>query len=150
MKEAIGNTYVLYFIISFLLIFILVFAGTTAYSKAFKVKNKIIDVIEYYDGAVESGGRLYNAIQSEITQKLGIIGYRIDPNTTSCPNTDGRFSNGTLLAKTNDGYRYCIYKFNDRRGRHYAVVAYAYLEIPIIGSKLDLPVYGETRTFLDI
>ena len=148
MREAIGSSFVLNFIITFIIIFILIFVGTLTYTKAYKVKNKIVDTIEYYDGRIESSNRLNGDVQSTINEKLGQIGYRIDNNNTTC-STDGRLK-GTPISKDNSGYRYCIYKVTTKRGAYYEVVAYAYLEIPIIGAKLQFPVYGETKTFMDI
>ncbi len=146
MREAIGNTYVLNFIITFFAIFILIFIGTTTYTKAFKVKNKIVDTIENFDGEIDTGNHLRNNVQDEIDEKLGQIGYRID-NNSECP-TDGRFSNGQMLSKSSN-YRYCIYRFSTSKGNYYGVVSYIYIEIPIIRAKLEFPVYGETRVFFN-
>lgn len=147
MREAIGNSFVLNFIITFIILFILIFVGTTTYTKAFKVKNKIVDTIENYDGDIANGNRLNSSVQDEINEKLGQIGYRIEPNS-QCK-TDGRFSRGTLLSKTSN-YRYCVYRFTTNKGNYYGVVAYIYLEIPIIGFKLEFPVYGETKIFYEL
>ncbi|MBR1717868.1 MAG: hypothetical protein IJ715_01200 [Bacilli bacterium] len=147
MREAIGNSFVLNFIITFVILFILIFVGTTTYTKAFKVKNKIVDTIENYDGKIATGNRLNSSVSDEINEKLGQIGYRIDPSS-ECK-TDGRFSNGTLLSKTSD-YRYCVYKFSTTKGNYYGVVAYIYMEIPVIGAKLEFPVYGETKIFFEL
>lgn len=46
MREAIGNTFVFNFIIVFVIIFIGLFATSSAYSKAAKVKNTILDIVE--------------------------------------------------------------------------------------------------------
>ena len=140
MKEAIANAGVFNLIIIFVIILLAFFIGSLGYSKAFKVKNKIVDTIEYNDGDITS------SVISEIDSKLGEIGYRVDKNN-GC-RTDGRFSNGTLInGNNNSGYRYCIYEFSTNKGNYYGVVAYAYLQIPIIGVNLDFPVYGETMTF---
>jgi hypothetical protein len=146
-REAIGNSFVLNFIITFIILFILVFVGMSTFTKAFKVKNKIVDTLENYDGKIESSNRLNSDVQNEINEKLGSIGYRID-KTGECK-TDGRFSDGQLLSKDSN-YRYCVYKFTTSKGNYYGVAAYAYLEIPIIGAKLEFPVYGETKIFYDL
>ncbi len=148
MREAIGSSFVLNFIITFIIIFILIFVGTLTYTKAYKVKNKIVDTIEYYDGKVTNGNRLNSDVQTEIDKKLKTIGYRIDNKNSNC-SPDGRIR-GTAISKNNSGYRYCIYKNTTDRGDYYEVIAYAYLEIPIIGAKLEFPVYGETKIFMDI
>lgn len=148
MREAIGSSFVVNFIITFIVIFILIFVGTLTYTKAYKVKNKIVDTIEYYDGNITSSNALAGNVQNEIDKKLGQIGYRVD-NSNDCK-TDGRFADGTLIQKSKNNYRYCIYKHTTKRGDYYGVVAYAYLEIPIIGAKLQFPVYGETKIFMNI
>jgi hypothetical protein len=148
MRGAIGSSFVVNFIITFIVIFILIFVGTLTYTKAYKVKNKIVDTIEYYDGDITNSNALSGTVQGEIDRKLGEIGYRVD-SSNGCK-TDGRFANGTLIRKSSNNYRYCIYKHTTRRGDYYGVVAYAYLEIPIIGVKLQFPVYGETKVFMDI
>lgn len=150
MREAIGTTYVVNFIIVFFVIFIAFFVGSMTYTKAFKVKNKIIDTIEYYNGDIENSGRLNSSFQSEVDSKLGEIGYRIS-NNNNCKN-DNRFSEsgGSVVAKSSSTYRYCIYQFNSNKGKYYGVVAYMYFEIPIIGTKLEFPVYGQTKTFIEL
>jgi hypothetical protein len=150
MREAIGTSYVISFIVTFFVLFILIFIGTLSYTKAFKVKNRIVDIIESHEGNIEKiSGSLDTNVENEINSKLNQIGYRIS-NESKCK-TDGRFSTGTVLKKSSKStYRYCIYKFtsnNDKIGDYYGVVTYIYFDIPIIGSRLQFPVYGETRTF---
>lgn len=148
MREAIGTSYIVNFIVVFFALFILIFVGTLSYTKAFKVKNKIIDIIENHDGEIGTT-ILKRNVEDEINSKLSEIGYRISSNNTC--NTDGRFSDGTILTKNNGStYRYCIYKFHTSKGDYYGVVSYIYFEIPIIGAKLEFPVYGETKTFTEL
>ena len=125
MREAIGNSYILNFIITFIIIFILIFVGTLTYTKAFKVKNKIIDTIEYNNGELTNGNVLKSDVETTIREKLRLIGYRIDNSNTEC-STAGRFANSTLISRGNDGYRYCIYTNSTSKGNYYSVVAYAY------------------------
>lgn len=149
-----GTSYVVNFIIVFFVIFIALFVGTLSYTKAFKVKNKIVDTIEKHNGEIESSSnKLDSDVQKEIDEKLGQIGYRISDKTTC--ELKGRFRDGAggyeMLSKSgSSSYRYCIYKFSDTKGDYYGVVAYIYFEVPIIGSKLEFPVYGETKTFLKL
>ena len=46
MREAIGNSYVLNFIITFIILFMLIFVGMSTFTKAFKVKNRIVDIFK--------------------------------------------------------------------------------------------------------
>jgi len=146
MKEAIGNAFVFNFVILFFVIFIFFFVGSLTYTKAFKVKNKIIDTIEMYEGDISSGNIMNSSFQSDVDKKLSEIGYRISDESTC--KIDERFKNGQQLTKGgSSNYRYCVYEFETSRGNYYGVVAYMYFEIPIIGAKLELPIYGETKIF---
>lgn len=149
MREAIGSAYIVNFIIIFIVIFMLFFVGSLSYTKAFKVKNKILNVIEMHDGEIENAnGQLNGTVENEINEHLKDIGYRISSKTTC--ETKGRFSNAVAIGKTGAStYRYCLYKFSNKKGEYYGVVAYMYFEVPIIGAHLEFPVYGETKTFMN-
>lgn len=149
MKEAIGNAAIFGIVIVFVGVFIGLFATSSSYTKAFKVKNKIIDIIENHDGDIEASLGLNMDVENEINSKLNEIGYRISNNQTC--ETDGRFSDASPINKRGTStYRYCLYKFTTDRGNYYGVVSYIYFEIPIIGVKLEFPVYGETKVFTEL
>ena len=159
MKESISNAMILMLVVTFLFIFMVLFSASTAYTKAFKVKNKIISIIEKRENTVAKSG-ITNSIVSEIEDALGQVGYRIvTDNDTRCENDlKNRFKNMnyTLANVKSISYRYCIAEFyngsKDSRGRkemygkYYAVVTYMYFEIPLIGQGFEFPVYGETKT----
>ncbi len=140
MRESVGNTYLLGFAVFVVTIVMLLFVASLNYTKAFKVKNKIVNILETYGGYTTEA-------RDEIEQSLSEIKYRIDNN----PNCEakGRFSESEVVTQQgNTNYRYCIYKFNkdEEKGAYYGVVAYMYFEIPLIGKTLEFPVYGETKT----
>ena len=155
MKESIGNSFLFYFVITFFALFIFFFVCSLVYTKAFKVKNKIVDEIEIFEGDIVGGNNaLLPDFRNNVDAKLGQIGYKISPNA-NCE-TNGRFSGGTELSKGASNYRYCIYRFDanvsdsEIQGYYYGVVAYMYYEIPIVGINLEFPVYGETKVFTDL
>lgn len=152
MKEAISNSLILAIIITFFTVFIILFAGSTSYTKAFKVKNKIVSIIEKYDSIVAESG-ITEDIMAKIDKELGEMGYRtVRNNDMKCENAmKNRFKNQkySLVNLKSNTYRYCIAEFVDQReekhGKYYAVIAYMYFEIPLIGTDLEFPVYGETK-----
>lgn len=73
MKEGIGNTIVLMMLMIFIVFISSYLAFTINYSKAFKVKSKIIDIIEKYNNDMDSGH-----IAHEIQQYIDSIGYSVD------------------------------------------------------------------------
>ena len=62
----------------------LFFATSTSYTKAFKVKNRIVEILEKYDDVLNeksaASGRLNSAVEDEINTELNEIGYRISQN----------------------------------------------------------------------
>ncbi len=134
MKEAIANAYIVNIVIVFVIIFIFFFASSLTYTKAFKVKNRIIDIIEKYE--------VYNkdAID-EIASSLSEMGYRINTSHNGCPKRNGKES----ISTTNNTYRYCVYEYDTPKGKYYSVSAFMYFDFPIIGQSLELPVHGETK-----
>lgn len=136
MKEAIGNAYLVNIIIIFIVIFIILFAGSTGYTKAYKVKNQIINIIEEHHGDLASA-------TPDINNYLGSVGYRVG-GTARCPEGS--------IAATSD-YRYCTARIVQTSGAeggssyYYRITTYMYLELPIIESFIQIPVSGETKTF---
>ncbi|MEG2321921.1 MAG: hypothetical protein RSB71_00315 [Bacilli bacterium] len=131
MKEAIGTSYVFNFVIIFVGVMIALLIGSIAYTKGFKIRNRIINIIEKHEG-------YDNNTEDEIKEDLRTIGYQ---NTTKkCGNHNGRqpFNN-------NSGYNYCIYQYSTAKGPYYGVKVFIHFDIPIIGDFVEIPLYGESR-----
>jgi len=158
MKESLSNALILNLIIIFLFLFVILFAGSTAYTKAFKVKNRIISIIEKRENTILTKGfnAGNNSVLSEIELALSDAGYRVEMNMSQkCKDSmRRRFKNINYNYSVVDTglstYNYCIAEFYDpssvMQGRYYAVITYMYFEIPLIGQTLEFPVYGETKT----
>lgn len=155
MKESIGNAMLFYIIITFVVVLIMFFVGSLSYSKAFKVKNKIVEEIEkeeeYNTNATEE---IENWLASGGTNGKG-IGYR--HNTGSLNNRANCTDDKGTLVNQSSNYEYCVYEINTceggregRCGKYYKVVAYMYFDLPIIGDMIKIPVSGETMIFTDI
>ncbi len=155
MREAIGNVFVFNFIIVFVIIFIGLFATSSVYSKAAKVKNEVLDIVEKYADELENVNTLPEEVTNEIETMLTKVGYRLNRNKKNkCPEV----LNGTLMNDYSN-YHYCVYKHNKvdddttdngnlpRRGNYYTVITYMYFDIPLIGSNLEFEVHGQTRTY---
>lgn len=131
MKEAVGTSFVFSIMMVFVSIFIAIFVGSIAYTKGFKVRNKIIDIIEKHEGYT-------NDAKSEIDADLSSIGYRIVDK--QCGQRKGK------SAITDSNYRYCVYEFNENgKGKYYGVTVFIHFDIPVIGSFVEIPLYGESR-----
>lgn len=146
MKEAIGNAFVFALVITFVGIFIFLFATSSSYTKAFKVKNKIVEILEKYDDIlgvkISDSTGLNSTVESEISDILSDIGYRISSKPNNCPSRNGK---DAINKKLTSNYEYCIYEYSTTKGTYYGVTAYIYYQLPVIGTELRFPVYGETK-----
>lgn len=148
MKAALGNAFIVNFIIIFTIIFIGLFVGATSYTKALRIKNRITDIIE------EHGEYNNTTVDEEINNYLADAGYRISNSDSSNCKINGMDSSSYSIEYPSAGssvsqYDYCIFKFNTNKGSYYGVKTYMYLDLPIIGDKVKIGVYGETK-ILDI
>ena len=135
MKDAVGGSLLLNIVVFFLSVVILFFVGIVAYSKAYKIKNRIIEVIEKYDG--------YNDfVKKEINSDLIRSGYIISTQN-EVSDKCGKFGNGNL---NDTEYLYCVYEKESLSGsRTYKVVTFTRFEFPVIGDLVMIPVKGETK-----
>ena len=135
MKEAIGSSMILNLIIIFAAVLIGLYVGSIAYTKGFKVRNRIIDIIERREEfSLEA--------EEEIDSNLRDIGYRIVDR--ECP-----VRNGVSAIDINSPYRYCIYEYETSKGPYYGVTVFIHFDIPLIGNFFELPLYGETKIIFE-
>lgn len=139
MKEAFGTAYVVNFVIIFVILFIFFFVAGMSYTKAFKIKNRIVDIIEENecyseDATCES--------KEQIDDILNEAGYRVTNLKPNCKIIQG----ARLLTTTTNTFNYCVYKVDTTsKGSYYKAAAFMYYEIPVIGVHMQFPVYGETK-----
>lgn len=158
MKEAIANAGVFNIIIVFVIVLLSFFIGSLGYSKAYKIKNRIIDEIE-------KDGEYSESTQYNIENWLSEIGYRFNNDLSfSCPSQE--YNGGSVETINNSSdFQYCVYKFDNCAGDrdsetgkcskpkasvYYRVIVYMYFDVPIINNLIRLPVVGETKSFVEI
>lgn len=148
MKESIGNTMIFNLILIFTGIIIAILVSSIGYSKAFKVKNRILNIVEKYAEYKQLNTSDWNDTNSEIVNEINSslrsIGYKMSSGSSSCPNGDGE-----LLTTTTD-YEYCVYKYTTNSGPYYEVVSYMYFDFPIINDFLKFPVKGQTKVIYEL
>ena len=153
MKESLANSYVFSVILVIVGICSSLIIVSMNYSKVFKMKNRVIEIIEKH------GTYNNTTVMTEIDNFLRDAGYPPRQTTDKCPK--GRGTSGSASLSDSDAgvdaintlknYRYCIYKFKTAKGSYYSVVLYMNLEFPLIGEfiKLELPMYGDTKIIFD-
>ncbi len=143
MKEAIGGTVTIAIIIVFLLLINGYLAFSVNYTKAFRVKNEIISLIEQHEGHTQSA-------QEEIQAYLRKIHYT--------EISDQYFNNVEDGYTCYRGFGYCIKYTNAGgtsskdetfRGTYYSVITFVQIDIPILNRIFPLmnifQVKGETK-----
>lgn len=159
MREAVGSAFLVNLILVFIGVISALLVGSISYSKAYKVKNRILYVIEKYDGFDDTA-------RKELASSLRSVGYKISSgDNSSCESIyrkklGSSFKRENLLHGVNDGVKdfdYCVYKYTcDETGgsscvaTYYGVTSFMHFDIPLIGGMLEFPVNGETSLVYDV
>lgn len=145
MKEAFGGTWLLGFVVLFIVLFSAYLAISVNYTKAFKAKNKIINIIEQSEGFTESDSWMVsnlkdsellasNKAEDKIYYYLKQAGFAIDVNDSRCPE-------GAYMQEGG----YCISKVCTNQGAYYKVTTFIQIELPVIWQTFTIPIKGETK-----
>lgn len=142
MKASIGGSFLLYIVVFIVSIAMLLLVGLLSYSKAYKVKNRIINVIETN----------LSINEKNINSDLASVGYNVN-NKRDCTRTNTfKKLNGMGKIKVKNvspkgGYDYCIYKctLNSNSEYYYVVVTFTTFNLPLVGAITPIEVSGETK-----
>ena len=145
MREAFGGSWLLGFVALFIVLFSAYLAVSINYTKAFKAKNKIINIIEQNEGMSKSVGDVRNKTDEELNKGkttedkiyyyLKQAGFVIDKETVS-----GRCPDDTDDTKG----------ISTREGKYYKVTTFVKIELPVIWVNITVPVKGETKVIYHI
>lgn len=139
MRESIGGAYLLYIAIFFIGAVMIIFVSVFSYNRSFKVKNRIIEIIESHGEFDASNAN--NSAEKEIMDYLGEVGYWVKPGY-NCPDVGGV---SAVAKHSSDTYEYCIYKYTSNSKTYYKVITYSYFNFPIIDSTFRFTISGETK-----
>jgi hypothetical protein len=144
MRQSIGGTWLFSLMIIFILLFTAYLAVAINYSKSFKVKNEVINIIEREEGLTSNDNKTDPGAIEQIANYLTSVGYI---NHGVCP------SGYQGYIKYQDGnrvkYSYCIKKYNsynevEKQKAYYSVVLFFNMDLPIFGDFFTFRVKGET------
>lgn len=156
MRDALGGIVNIQMIIVFLVLINGYLAFSVNYTKAFRVKNKIITAIEQYEGNVEAAseinGDLYCYIVGSCEDKPGVgyhpTNYRCPAGFTDAPNQLGfcyqERNVGEDTTDTHSGVTSTLEK------KQYRVVTFVTIDIPIVRFIIErvnpFNIKGDTKT----
>ena len=159
MREAIGGTHLLMIVVTIIIVIMMLLAGSVGYSKAFKARNGLINIVQRYGAYGKSAATIMENSKDEIRDYLSDMGYKTTLGTSrQC--TDRCYSKFKLDDSTsvqeckgirNDDYNFCLYHFTekDTGNQYYGIETYMYFELPIFGSNdlLVFPLYADSYTY---
>ena len=160
MKESIGGTWLIGIVALFIVLFSAFMAYSINYTKAFRAKNGIIDLIEQNEGyTFYSGSNINNMTQEQLMNDRSVqakayalvksMGYDYgskSENKVVC-NNDGTISDATKIDAAYQPGGYCVYRFCNSDGTYrYKVVTYVMMKFPVINFGITVPIKGETKT----
>ena len=149
MKDAIGGTFSLQIILFFLVVINAYLAFSVNYTKAFRIKNNIIAIIEQQEGYTVSsaiGGE--ESAETRIFNLMKSANYTINKSDLKC----NKMGNGykTIYDDIEKaGFCLKLHKNADGSG-YYTVVTQVNIDIPIVNNILPLSgifsIKGETKS----
>lgn len=139
MRESISNSLIFNWVMIFVGVIIALLIASMSYSKAYKIKSKIISTVEMYQGYTAEA-------RTDIDTFLQNVGYRFNTSGSRCEDIEGF----TLLTDNSNYYRYCVYQTTTLKGSYYKVIAYMYFDIPFIEGIMEFPVSGESKVIYDL
>lgn len=164
MREAIGGTWIMGIVIVFVVLFSSFLAYSISYTKAFNVKNEIINYIEHKEGFTKSANDV-KTLSIAALKKEAVDGPESDHNVEAkayyyileagynkdvtekvgCPDGEGNSYAGGYCIK-----KICTNPSDGTSNVYYKVTTYIAVEIPVLQIVVKIPVSGETRTIYSV
>ena len=178
MKEAIGGTWLFNIVIFFILLFAGYMCLSINYSKAFNVKDRIINIIEH-NGGIVSVEDSNDPTMQEIAAYLKKVGYRTNGKCKmssggfkeeydyGCKRKGSKFE--CVKAAANEMYAFCLtevpasttytgaVKKGDKGAKedefinvnYYKIKVFYHLDIPVLRSAFNFSIKGDTKLLYD-
>lgn len=146
MRESIGATWILQLVIVFMLIFVAFLALSVNYTKAYKIKNEVVTIIEKYEGVSSNREGSIEIINNYLRyynyQTMGSCeeGY-YGVNNLNSTNIDP--------AGRNQKYYYCVKRNDTSSDTHndranYEIITFFQFNLPFVGDLFTFRVNGTT------
>ena len=154
MRDAIGGSVTLFIISVFIVLALGYLAFNVNYTKAFRMKDKIISLYEDYDGNCHN----VPSCQDAILKYANTLGYSNDKNL-KCENlgtgyhydANGLYCYKEVMVQRESKNASADHIVRDLKDKHYyKIVTKINLQIPIISNVFDFSffyIYGDTKSF---
>lgn len=151
MREAIGGSQLLFIVITIIIVLMLLLAGSIGYTKAFKARNGIVNLVQEYGGYdISPSAILANSdFDQEVGKLLTDMGYKTSVGNRNCSCKESSVYSCEVDSSTN--YNFCLYRYTDNEtgNQYYTVKTFMYFELPVFGrnNMFAIPITGDTYTF---
>ena len=141
MREAFGGAFTIKLMLIFLAIYIAFIAVALNYAKAFRVKNRIIGIIEQNEGIDSYDDTKEGSVIGNINSYLNTVGYYVNLANIKNNNTENIncYDRGYCIEETTapvtDGIT----------SKYYKVTTYININFPFFKLNFNIPITGETR-----
>ena len=145
MRDSIGGTFMIYVFIIFLAVYIAFVAVAFNYARAFRVKNKVIDIIEQNEGMDDAdfanlSGTNNIGVAGDINEYLKSVSYNVNLTSSNAEDRGVCFDLGYCVREIAAGVD----------GKYYKVTTFVRLELPFLNLGFTIPVKGETRKIIEV
>lgn len=147
MREALGGTWLTQLIIIFMLIFVAFLALSLNYTKAFKVKNEILTILEKREGLTSGDNGSIAIINNYLLSNNYHVTKPCEMGSYGVSNLNSPVAE--LVTNKSKSYYYCISKIkspssNNLGKVYYKVNIFFYFNLPVVGDIFKFDVNGTT------
>lgn len=142
MREAIGGTWLFGLVITFIVFFASFLAVSINYSKAFHVKNNVVDLISKYEG---NNCKARNKISEYLRTSGALV-------TGKCPSDYDGYNLAGEKVDNGKAY-YCVSSDSTDSStfmskQFYRVIVFYKIDLPMLGNIATFKIKGETETII--
>lgn len=143
MRDAVGGAFMIKLLLVFLAVYTIFIAIAINYAKAFRVKNKILDIIEQNEGI--NTDNIDDKAKDQIKTYMNNINYNVINGYSDIKARVEDKCSGYYFIDTDKGY--CINKVsNSSDASYYQVRTFVTISIPLVRNlSFTIPISGETR-----
>ena len=144
MRDAVGGTFMIKLILVFLAVYIIFMGAALNYAKAFRVKNKVMDIIEQNEGMEEAdfnnlSGTNNLGVTGKINEYLSTVSYNVSLTDKNKENKGVCFDRGYCIDQKESTNVDGVYN------TYYKVTTFVKIEFPFFKLNFTIPITGETR-----
>ncbi len=145
MREVTGSTWTFQIIIIFILIFACFLTLVLSYSKAYRIKNRLLTVVEKYEGFTDDSTEIIHSFM--VNQGYKTKSYCPDEWIGARDIYSASPEYG--VNNTNDNY-YCFKENYDSESKkiYYDIMVFYRFNLPVIGDVMTYRIEGQTMSFL--